>query len=144
MEIYLHYQPLVGRFTSLTAGVLFTYLSITIIGYGAAVAIPENLLLPLMQFSPTFALSLTEFFTIGIPLAVSFYLLALIFRRLVKMVYSYLLVAPFILFMLYGLVTIGYNNENIWYYFSLTVAKLLPILACAIFLAKQDASNNET
>ncbi|MFT5276629.1 MAG: hypothetical protein ACI97K_003250 [Glaciecola sp.] len=143
LEINPQYQALVGRFISLSAGILFAFLSVTIIGYGAAIAVPKDILGPLMHFSPTFALSLTDFVTIGMPLAASFYLLTLIFRRLVKVVYSSLLVGPFILFMLYGLVTIGYDNESLWYYAASSVAKVLPVLLCAILLDKQGVQNTE-
>ena len=144
MEINQQYKPLVNRLLSFAAGVLFVYLSIVITGYGAAIAIPEKILLPLMRLSPTFALSLTHFFTIGLPLTVSFYFLALIFRLLFRMINASFLVAPFILFMLYGLVTIAHNSDDMWYIIALTLAKLLPVLICAIFLAKQDVSSNET
>lgn len=144
MKFDLQHQPLVDRSLSLAAGVLFTYLSISIIGYGAAIAVPVGVLLPLMQLSPTFALSLTDFVTIGVPLAISFYLLALVFRRLVSMVYLPLLVSPFILFMLYGSVPSALRSEEMWYHFALTLAKLLPVLVCAILLAKQDTYNNKT
>lgn len=139
LDINPQYQALVGRATSLFAGILFIFLSVTIIGYGAAIAVPRDILEPLMHFSSTFALSFTDFVTIGVPLAVSFYLIALLFKRLVKQVYLSLLVGPFILFMLYGLVSIEYTAGSFWYYFFSVMAKLLPVLLCAIFLGKQDA-----
>ena len=71
-------------------------------------------------------------------------LLALIFRLLFRMSNASFLVAPFILFMLYGLVTIAHNSDDMWYIIALTLAKVLPVLICAIFLAKQDVSSNET
>jgi hypothetical protein len=143
LDIYSQYQPLVGRFTSLCAGVTFLFLSVTIIGYGAAIAVPKDILDPFVHFSPTFALSVTDFVTIGMPLAVLFYLIALIFKQLVKQVYLSLLVGPFILFMLYGLVTIEYGG-SFWYYFFSAMAKLVPVLLCAIFLGKRNAQNTET
>lgn len=143
MEINLQNKPFANRFLSFVAGVLFVYLSIAIIGYGSAIAVPEKILLPLMQLSPTFALSLIDFFTIGLPLTVSFYLFALIFRRLFHMVNSSFLVAPFILFMLFGLIAIARNNDDILYNVAFTIAKLLPVLLCAIYLAKQNVSISE-
>ena len=144
MEINLQNKPFANRFLSFAAGVLFVYLSIVIMGYGSAIAVPEKILLPLMQLSPTFALSLIDFFTIGLPLTVSFYLLAIIFRQLFHMVNSSFLVAPFILFMVYGLATIAHNNDDMWYNLALTLAKLLPVLLCAIFLARRNISSNKT
>ena len=144
MEINLQNKPFANRFLSFAAGVLFVYLSIVIMGYGSAIAVPEKILLPLMQLSPTFALSLIDFFTIGLPLTVSFYLFTLIFRRLFHMVNSSFLVAPFILFMVYGLATIAHNNDDVWYNLALTLAKLLPVLLCAIFLARRNIPSNKT
>ena len=144
MEMNLKNKPLANRSLSFAAGVLFVCLSIVIMGYGAAVAVPEKMLLPLMQLSPTLALSLTSFITIGLPLTLSFYLLAIIFRRLFNMVNSSFLIAPFILFMVYGLATIAHNNDDMWYNFALTLVKLLPVLLCAIFLARQNVSSNKT
>ena len=144
MVINPQYQALLGRFASLFAGVLFIFLSVTIIGYGAAIAIPKDILEPLMHVSSTFALSFTDFVTTGIPLAVSFYLVALVLKRLVKQVYLSLLVGPFVLFMFYGIVTIEYAVGSFWYYFFSVMAKLLPVLLCAIYLGKQDAQKTET
>ncbi len=45
--------------------------------------------------------------------------------------------------MLYGLVTIGYDNESLWYYAASSVAKVLPVLLCAILLDKQGVQNTE-
>ncbi|WP_334032050.1 hypothetical protein [Alteromonas sp. P256] len=144
MEINLQNKPLANRSLFFAAGVLFVCLSIVIMGYGAAVAVPEKMLLPLMQLSPTLALSLTSFITIGLPLTLSFYLLAVIFRRLFNMVNSSFLIAPFFVFMVYGLATIAHNNDDMWYNLALTLSKLLPVLLCAIFLARQNVSSNKT
>ncbi|WP_032095979.1 MULTISPECIES: hypothetical protein [unclassified Alteromonas] len=144
MEMNLQNKPLANRSLSFAAGILFVCLSIVIMGYGAAVAVPEKILLPLMQLSPTLALSLTSFVTIGLPLTLTFYLLAIIFRQLFNMVNSSFLIAPFILFMVYGLATIALNNDAMWYNLALTLAKLLPVLLCAIFLARRNKSSNKT
>lgn len=144
MEVKLRHQHSLNQLISLSAGILFVYISISAMGYGAAIAVPQDFLLPLMQFSPTSALLLTDFLTIGLPLAALFYLLAVVFKRLFRMVYLSLLVAPFIVFMLYGLVALEDNNGSMLYNLAQTIVTVLPVFVCAIFLAKQDVSKNKT
>ena len=49
-------------------GCLFTYLSIPVIGYGSAIAIPTEVLSSLYDLSPNFALSMVDIVTLGLPL----------------------------------------------------------------------------
>jgi hypothetical protein len=142
MEFNRHYQHSINVATSILVGMLFVYLSFPIIGFGAAIAIPKSVLLPMMQQSPTLALSLTEALTIGLPLAAFFYLLTLVTRGLFKVVYPVYLVAPFVVFMHCGLYGIVGSDEGTLYSAQI-FAKVLPVLACAVCLSKQGIASKE-
>jgi hypothetical protein len=47
-------------------GVLYAYLSIYIIGIGAAIAIPANILTPVVEAYPTVAFATVDLITIGL------------------------------------------------------------------------------
>ena len=52
-------------------GILYVYLSIYIIGFATAIAIPTSILAPAAKAAPTFAFATVDLITIGLPLIVS-------------------------------------------------------------------------
>ena len=58
--------------TAVFLGALYAYLSIYIIGFGAAIAIPASVLAPVAKAAPTFAFAMVDLITIGIPLIVAY------------------------------------------------------------------------
>jgi hypothetical protein len=48
-------------------GILYAYLSIYIIGFGTAIAIPASILAPAAKAAPTFAFATVDLITIGLP-----------------------------------------------------------------------------
>lgn len=88
-----------GWAVALVLGLLFAWASLTIIGIGAAVAVPPGLLGPLVSWSPLLAFSLVNLVTIGLPLAAAFSILALVGQRLTgqrDLLFHVLLLAPFV------------------------------------------------
>jgi hypothetical protein len=136
MGIDFQNKPVINQLSSAVIGVLFVLVAISIIGYGAAVAIPKNILAPLHEFSPTLAYFLVDFVTIGIPLAVTFYFVAWIAERFVGINKYYMLAAPFVIFMLYGLIGNGISNSTVFFYSAITVAKILPVLVSVVLLSR--------
>ena len=122
---------------------IVAYAAVLLMGYGAAVAISEDVLRPLMMLSPALALALADFITMGIPAAVLFCLFALALKHFSGMAHPPMLVAPFVLFMLFGLLTIFESNDGKIIYIAQTMAKVLPVIACALYLAKTEASNSD-
>lgn len=92
-------------------GAIFAYLSIAIIGYGAAIAIPSNLIEPMWRFSPTFASAVIDLITLGLPLMISYLVLVQVtkFIKIDNHPLVYLLLAvPF--FLLHAFIFIGVSS----------------------------------
>ena len=142
MEITKQHKPNLYSLFSVTAGVAFVYLSIIVIGVGAAVAIPESILKPMVRFSPIIALSIVDLITIGIPVAICFFVFTWLFKLALKSINYYLFAAPYFLFMLYGLTNEGITNNDLTYYTAITVAKIIPVLLCVILLSKSVKGGN--
>ena len=58
-----------NRIVAVILGVALAYASIAIIGIGAAIAIPADILKPVVQVSGLLAFTLVDLFTIAMPLA---------------------------------------------------------------------------
>ena len=136
MEIVGKYRSALSRLLTVMAGTFFVYLSIYVIGLGAAVAIPASILTPMAQLSPTMALSLTELITIGIPVALCFALFAWLCNLTINTVNYYLLAAPFVVFMVHGLSNAGIASDSFLFYSALTIGKLIPVLLVVFVLSK--------
>lgn len=143
MKVKLRYQHSLSPLLSILAGVLYAYAAVLFMGYGAAIAIPEDVLRPLMMLSPALALALADFITMGIPAAVLFGLFALALYRFSGTAHPSMLVAPFVLFMLFGLVILFESNDGKIIYIGQTMAKVLPVIAYALYFAKTEASNSD-
>lgn len=127
---------------SIIGGLVFVFLSVPLMGIGAAIAVPESILLPLMNVSPILAISMVDLITIGLPLGILFYATAWILKRKVRVIQYYFLATPFVFFMLFGLIGLVLPSEEIILYVAITVAKIIPVIACAVILSKLNASNN--
>mgnify|MGYP001160840463 FL=1 len=117
-------------------GCLFAYLSIPVIGYGSAIAIPTEVLSALYELSPNFALSMVDIVTLGLPLLA----LLLVFLLLSKSLYLrdkaysyFILLTPFLALHLYFAVnTFSANIDNTTLLTSLPKYVLL-VLFVALF-----------
>ncbi len=91
---------------AVTLGIALAFASIVIVGYGAAVPVPVELLKELTQISDLLAFVVVDFFTIAVPLAVAFLLLAYICKFVFKKPddkFFVLLLAPLVLLHVYFL-----------------------------------------
>ncbi|WP_063703642.1 hypothetical protein [Pseudoalteromonas gelatinilytica] len=117
-------------------GCLFAYLSIPVIGYGAAIAIPTVVLSPLYELSPNFALSMVDIVTLGLPLLALLLVFLLISKSLYlkDKAYSYfILLTPFFALHLYfAFNTFSANIDNTTLLTSLPKYVLL-VLFVALF-----------
>ena len=115
-------------------GILFAYASIIIIGYGAAIAIPVDLLGPLVKSSPYLAFATIDLLTLGLPLASCFMMLALLIK-LIKVNTHHLcyvlLALPFLLLLCSILIMSFLNSENV-YFLATTLPKYI-LLAMLVF-----------
>jgi len=138
MESFRKDHEYIDYAISLIIGISFVFAAIIAFGYGVAVAIPKSILHPLVSFSPIFAFTLVDFFTQGIPAVLIFALLSLAIKlSKVKAVYT-LLAMPFVLFMLSALPELLASKTNSNFYLASVFAKTLPVVVCALFLAKQN------
>ena len=62
-------------------GIFFAYISVPIFGYGAAIAIPSDLLLPFAKDFPTATLATIDLITQALPLCLIYCVLALIINH---------------------------------------------------------------
>ena len=120
-------------------GVLYAYLSIYIIGIGAAIAIPASILTPVVKAYPTVAFAMVDLITIGLPLvAASFiFLVAVRYFNPRKSYFPYLvLLVPFCIQHIYFSIIMGQHQDWV-----ITLGTVLPryiaILAFAYYFAKQ-------
>jgi hypothetical protein len=100
-------DQLKNRVIAVILGIALAYASIAIIGIGAAVAIPSEILKPVAQVSVLLALTLADLFTIAVPLAAAFLVLALVSKLVIKkpdVTFHALLLAPLVLMQLYFVV----------------------------------------
>lgn len=93
-----------NRVVAVILGVALAYASIAIIGIGAAVAIPAGILKPVAQVSGLLAFTLVDLFTIAVPLAAAFLVLAFASKLVISkpdFFFYALLLAPLVLLQLY-------------------------------------------
>lgn len=93
-----------NRVVAVILGVALAYASIAIIGIGAAVAIPAGILKPVAQVSGLLAFTLVDLFTIAVPLAAAFLVLAFASKLVISkpdFIFYALLLAPLVLLQLY-------------------------------------------
>lgn len=93
-----------NRVIAVILGVALAYASIAIAGIGAAVAIPADILKPVVQVSSLLAFTLVDLFTIAVPLAAAFLVVAFVSKLVITkpdFTFYALLLAPLVLLQLY-------------------------------------------
>jgi hypothetical protein len=118
-------------------GLVFAYFSNIIIGYGAAIAIPANILAPLVKSAPNFTFALVDALTIGIPIII-FYVLLVQLSKLFKVnnhdfAYAYLAL-PFFLLHLYYFIE-SFPNSGKLFYTITTIPKYILLALCVWFMS---------
>jgi hypothetical protein len=93
-----------SRVFAVILGVALAYASIAIIGIGAAVAIPADMLKPVAQVSGLLAFTLVDLFTIAVPLAAAFLTASFASKLVISkpdFTFYALLLAPLVLLQLF-------------------------------------------
>lgn len=96
-----------SRIIAVILGVALAYASIAIIGIGAAVVIPADLLKSVAQVSGLLAFTLVDLFTIAVPLAAAYLVVAFASKLIISkpdFTFYTLLLAPLVLLQLYFVV----------------------------------------
>ncbi|WP_445427541.1 hypothetical protein [Alishewanella sp. HL-SH05] len=100
-------DQLKNRVIAVVLGIALAYASIVITGIGAAVAIPADILKPVAQVSGLLAFIMVDLFTIAVPLAAAFLVVALASKLVIRkpdFTFYALLLAPLVLLQLYFVV----------------------------------------
>lgn len=93
-----------NRVIAVLLGVALAFVSITIAGIGAAVVVPAAMLKPVAQVSGLLAIILVDLFTIAVPLAVAFLMVAAAGKLVIKrpdLIFYALILAPLMLLQMY-------------------------------------------
>lgn len=129
-------DSLKNRIVPLILGIVLAYASISITGFGAAVAIPADILKPMVQVSGLLAFTVVDLLTIAVPLAAAFLGLAFFTKWVVKQpdVFFYgLLLAPMVLLQLYLMVQ---SQPQMLSNIIPTLPRYLVFAACFYFVAR--------
>ena len=124
-------------------GCLFAYLSIPVVGVGSALAIPSEILTPLYDLSPKFALTVIDIVTLGIPLIALLFVFLLLSKWLYlkDKSYSYfILLIPFLALHLY----FAFNTFSAIFDNTTLLASLPKYLLLIIFVALFSNNKNRT
>ena len=131
-----------NRVIAVILGLALAYTSIAVIGIGAAITIPADLLKPVAQFSGLLAWTLVDLFTIAVPLAATFLLVAFVSKQIIRepdfMVYV-LLLAPLVLLQLYFVVQ---SQPQMLHNIVTTLPRYLLLALCFYFLVRGDKRAN--
>ncbi|KKO46104.1 hypothetical protein WG68_07030 [Arsukibacterium ikkense] len=131
-----------NRVIALILGVALAYASIAIAGIGAAVAIPADILKPVVQVSALLAFTLVDLFTIAVPLAAAFLVVAFASKLLISkpdFTFYALLLAPLVLLQLYFVVQ---SQPQMFNTIVTTLPRYLLLAVCFYFLVRSSKRAN--
>lgn len=123
---------------ALVLGVGFAFASVSIVGIGAAMSVPANIITPISQWSELFATILVDLVTIAIPLVAAFLLVSYICQRIFGQLdrhFVILLLVPLVLFQIYTLVMWPLPLDAVLS----TLPRYLLLVLCGCFLIKGKA-----
>ncbi|MEE2001723.1 hypothetical protein QWY20_09685 [Alkalimonas sp. MEB108] len=129
-------EPRKNRLIAVILGIALAYASIVIAGIGAAVVIPADILKPVAQVSSLLALTLVDLFTIAVPLAAAFLVLAFVSKLVIKTpdaTFYALLLAPVMLLQLYFVVQ---SQPQLLHTIAITLPRYLLLAVCFYYLAR--------
>ena len=135
-------DQLKNRVIAVILGVALAYASIAIIGIGAAVAIPSEILKPVAQVSGLLAFTLVDLFTIAVPLAAAFLVAAFASKLVIRkpdLTFYVLLLAPLVLSQLYFVVQ---SQPQMLNNIVTTLPRYLLLAACFYFLVRSAKQAN--
>ena len=135
-------DQLKNRVIAVILGIALAYASIAIIGIGAAVAIPSEILKPVAQVSVLLALTLADLFTIAVPLAAAFLVLAFASKLVFKkpdVTFYVLLLAPLLLLQLYF---VAQSQPQMLFNIVTTLPRYLLLALCFFILVRSTKREN--
>lgn len=135
-------DQLKSRVIAVILGIALAYASIVIAGIGAAVAIPADILKPVAQVSGLLAFNLVDLFTIAVPLAAAFLVVAFASKLLIRkpdFTFYALLLAPLVLLQLYFVVQ---SPPSIFNNIVTTLPRYLLLAMCFYFLVRSTSRAN--
>lgn len=143
MELTAGNKKVFSALVSFMVGCFFLVSATMLSGFGAAIAVSQEILQPLHKISPLLALSVSELVLLGIPIAALFCAIYWLFKRCKVEVQPVLLVIPFVSYYLYSITWFFFNLSNSHNYIVIVLVKLLPVLICVYVLAKREKSQSK-
>ena len=131
-----------NRVIAVILGVALAYASIAIAGIGAAVAIPADILKPVAQVSSLLAVTLVDLFTIAVPLAAAFLVVAIAGKLVISkpdFTFYALLLAPLVLLQLYF---VAQSQPQMLNTIVTTLPRYLLLAVCFYFLVRSSKQSN--
>ncbi|MDP5144047.1 hypothetical protein ORJ00_14965 [Rheinheimera baltica] len=125
-----------NRVIAVILGVALAYASIAIAGIVAAVAIPADILKPVAQVSGLLAFTLVDLFTIAVPLAAAFLVVAFVSKLVISkpdFTFYALLLAPLVLLQLYF---VAQSQPQMLNNIITTLPRYLLLAVCFYFLVR--------
>ncbi|MDP5138547.1 hypothetical protein ORJ04_21605 [Rheinheimera baltica] len=125
-----------NRVIAVILGVALAYASIAIAGIVAAVAIPADILKPVAQVSGLLAFTLVDLFTIAVPLAAAFLVVAFVSKLVISkpdFTFYALLLAPLVLLQLYF---VAQSQPQMLNSIITTLPRYLLLAVCFYFLVR--------
>lgn len=135
-------KQLKNRVIAIVLGIALAYASIFIIGIGAAVAIPSDILKPVAQVSGQLAFTLVDLFTIAVPLAAAFVVVALASKLVINkpdFTFYALLLVPLVLLQLYF---VAQSQPQMLTNLVTTLPRYLLLALCFYFLVRSSKQEN--
>lgn len=131
-----------NRVIAAILGIALAYASIAIAGIGAAVAIPADILKPVAQVSGLLAFTLVDLFTIAVPLAAAFLVVAFASKLVIRQpdfTFYVLLLAPLVLLQLYF---VAQSQPQVLDNIITTLPRYLLLAVCFYFLVRSSKRAN--
>lgn len=136
-------DQIANRIIAVILGSALAYASIAITGIGAAVVIPADLLKPIAQVSGLLAFTLVDLFTIAVPLAAAFLVVAFACKLVIRkpdFTFYALLLAPLLLLQLYFVVQ---SQPQMLNNIITTLPRYLLLAVCFYFLVRSTKQAND-
>ena len=135
-------DQLKNRVIAVILGIALAYASIAIAGIGTAVAIPADILKPVAQVSGLLAFALVDLFTIAVPLAAAFLVVAFASKLVIRkpdFTFYALLLAPLVLLQLYF---VAQSQPQMLSNIITTLPRYILLTVCFYFLVRSSKRVN--
>ena len=129
-------------FIAVILGIALAFASVVIVSYGAAVAIPADILNPVAQISGLLAFTLVDLLTIAVPLAAAFVIVAFASKLVISKPdfnFYVLLLAPLVLLQLYF---VAQSQPQMLNNIVTTLPRMLLLAVCFYFFVRSSKQAN--